>query len=271
MARYGSSRSILIRRRVSNFKIGGICWLLKSIHLLRHLFFDLWRYLGEQKGFKTKEDWYKISGYDLRKIGGRNLVEKHFDNMLWKFVTKVCPKWNLLMIITYYIWFRVFQSMIFALGYLRIAQKESGMICMCDGNTYNIQEKNDRKVNWINSVSLMCLQILRRKTQFKNNGRLVQGDTKGLLRKPRRWTVASVWQVCLLFFVVYFVDLAYAILCWSHLFFFLIFNLGLFSPFLFIFVLKERGPHHRSCDVWTSVGGVEVSFTKDSWQSTNHG
>ena len=51
------------------------------------------------------------------------------------------------------------------------------------------------------------------------------------------------------FFVIYFVDLAYAVLCWSHLFFFLIFNLGLFSPFLFIFVLKERGPHHRSGDV----------------------
>eukprot|EP00026_Physarum_polycephalum_P004215 Phypoly_transcript_04232.p1 GENE.Phypoly_transcript_04232~~Phypoly_transcript_04232.p1 ORF type:complete len:701 (+),score=132.74 Phypoly_transcript_04232:83-2185(+) len=52
-------------------------------------------YLAEQKEFKTKEDWYKVSWADVQACGGKAMVYKHFDAVLWKFVTKCFPEYNL--------------------------------------------------------------------------------------------------------------------------------------------------------------------------------
>lgn len=49
------------------------------------------RHLGEQSGIKTMEDWYRLDFTDLRNAtGARNLLERHYDSSIPKFVSSVC-------------------------------------------------------------------------------------------------------------------------------------------------------------------------------------
>lgn len=53
-------------------------------------------YLKQKLNYKTKEDWYKLSGELIYKYGGGGLLCNHYGNSTYRFLTKIFPDYKFL-------------------------------------------------------------------------------------------------------------------------------------------------------------------------------
>ena len=51
-------------------------------------------WLGEQLGYKTKEDWYKITTYDFEKNHGEGLLVSYYNSSAYQLLTSLYPEYE---------------------------------------------------------------------------------------------------------------------------------------------------------------------------------